>query len=89
MPNERGVDLVARLGTRFEVSAVHVGERIAIRGIEPRVPPQLPVMIEVAPAGYAVLLRAGAVVLVGIDPIQQERFLADLGARITGRHDKP
>jgi uncharacterized Rmd1/YagE family protein len=88
MANERGVDLVARLGTRFEVRAIHAGERIDIRGIEPRVSPQLPVMIEVAPAGYAVLLRAGAVVLFGIDPIQQERFISDLGARITGRHDK-
>jgi uncharacterized Rmd1/YagE family protein len=89
MPNERGVDLVARLGTRFEARAIHVGERIEIRGIEPRVAPQLPVMIEVAPTGYAVLLRAGAVVLFGVDPIQQERFLSDLGARISGRHDKP
>jgi hypothetical protein len=42
MTNERGVDLVARLGTRFEVRAIHVGERIDIRGIEPRVSPQLP-----------------------------------------------
>jgi uncharacterized Rmd1/YagE family protein len=81
-------DLAARLGTRFEVRAIHVGERIDVRGIEPRVSPQLPVMIEFTPAGYAVLLRAGAVVLFGVDPIQQERFLADLGARITGRHAK-
>jgi len=88
MPNERAAELVARLGTRFEVRAVHVGERIEIRGIEPRISPQLPVLIEVSPAGYAVLLRAGAVVLFGVDPIQQERFLADLGARITGRHEK-
>ncbi len=88
MANERGIDLVARLGPRFEVRAIHAGERIDIRGIEPRVSPQLPVMVEVAPSGYAVLLRAGAVVLFGIDPIQQERFIADLGPRITGRHDK-
>lgn len=45
-------------------------------------------MIEVAPAGYAVLLRAGAVVLFGVDPIQQERFIADLGARIVGRFQR-
>jgi len=88
MPGDRGSELVARLGTRFEVRALHVGERIEIRGIEPRVSPHLPVMVEVAPAGYAVLLRAGAVVLFGIDPIQQERFIADLGARITGRHER-
>jgi uncharacterized Rmd1/YagE family protein len=88
MASDRAGELAARLGARFEVRAIHVGERIDIRGIEPRVSPHLPVMIEVAPAGYAVLLRAGAVVLFGVDPIQQERFLADLGARITGRHDK-
>src|SRR5690349_18824700 len=89
MANERNVDVVARLGTRFEVRAIHVGERIDTRGIEPRVSPHLPVMIEVAPAGYAVLLRAGAVVLFGVDPIRQERFISDLGARLTGRHASP
>jgi uncharacterized Rmd1/YagE family protein len=72
-----------RLGTRFEMRAVHVGERIDVRGVEPRLSQQLPVVIEVAPSGVAVLLRAGAVVLCGIDPIQQERFLADLAPRIT------
>jgi uncharacterized Rmd1/YagE family protein len=88
MANERASDLPARLGTRFEVRAIHVGERIDVRGIEPRVSPHLPVMIEIAPAGYAVLLRAGAVVVFGIDPIQQERFISDLGARISGRHER-
>jgi len=81
-------DLAARLGNRFEVRAICVGDRIDVRGIDPRLSQSLPVMIEVAPAGYAVLLRAGAVVLFGIDPIQQERFIADLGSRVTGRHDK-
>jgi hypothetical protein len=63
MPNERAVDLVARLGTGFEVRALHVGERIEIRGIEPRLSPQLPVMIEVARRAmrcYAVLCGATA-----------------------------
>jgi uncharacterized Rmd1/YagE family protein len=81
-------DLTTRLGNRFEVRAIHVGERIDVRGVEPRLSPVLPVMIEVAPSGYAVLLRAGAVVLFGIDPIQQERFIADLGPRISDRHAK-
>jgi len=80
--------VAARLGNRFEVRAICVGDRIDVRGIDPRLSQSLPVMIEVAPAGYAVLLRAGAVVLFGIDPIQQERFIADLGSRVTGRHDK-
>jgi uncharacterized Rmd1/YagE family protein len=81
-------DLAAKLGKRFEVRALHVGERIDIRGVEPRLSPALPVMIEVAPAGYAVLLRAGAVVLFGVDPIQQERFITDLAPRISERHAK-
>lgn len=81
-------DVLAKLGTRFEARAVHVGERIDVKGIDPRLSPQLPVIIEVAPSGYAVLLRAGAVVLFGVDPIQQERFLADLGARVQGRYQR-
>lgn len=79
---DRSSDVLARLGPRFEVRAVLVGERIDIRGVEPRLSPQLPVVIEVAPAGCAVLLRAGAVVLFGVDPIQQERFIQDLGSRV-------
>ncbi len=81
-------DLAMRLGTRFEVRAVHVGERIEVRGIEPRLSPVLPCIIEVAPSGYAVLIRGGAVVLFGIDPIQQERFIKDLGARIHEAYEK-
>ena len=34
------------------------------------------------------LLRAGAVVLFGVDPIQQERFIADLGARVAGKYQR-
>ena len=75
-------DVTTRLGNRFEVRAVLVGERIDIRGIEPRLSTQLPVVIEVAPSGCAALLRTGVVVLFGVDPIQQERFVADLGPRI-------
>ena len=79
-------DLLARLGKRFEVRASSVGDRLDTKGIEPRLSLLLPVIIEVAPSGYAVLLRAGAVVLFGVDPIQQERFIADLGARISDRY---
>lgn len=81
-------EVAARLGNRFEVRAIHVGEFIDVKGIEPRLSLQLPVIIEVAPSGYAVLLRHGAVVLFGIDPIQQERFLADLGKRVEDRYEK-
>jgi uncharacterized Rmd1/YagE family protein len=81
-------DALGRLGNRFEVRAVHVGDRIDVKGIDPRLSPMLPVMIEVAHSGYAVLLRAGAVVLFGVDPIQQERFISDLGARVQGRYQR-
>lgn len=81
-------DVQARLGARFEVRAVHVGERLDVKGIEPRLSPQLPVMIEVGSSGLAVLVRAGAVVVFNVDPIQQERFIADLGARVHGRVER-
>jgi uncharacterized Rmd1/YagE family protein len=81
-------DLAGRLGKRFEVRAIHVGERLDVKAIEPRLSPQQPVIVEVAPSGYAVLLRAGAVVLFGVDPIQQERFVSDLGPRISDRFAK-
>ncbi len=81
-------DLAARLGRRFEVRAIHVGERIDVRGIEPRMSAQLPVMIELEPSGYAVLLRAGAVVLFGVAPVDQDRFLAELAPRIHEPHKK-
>ncbi|MGN6108842.1 MAG: RMD1 family protein, partial [Kofleriaceae bacterium] len=68
--------------------AVHVGEQIEVRGLEPRLGAQLPVVVEVAPSGCAVLLRGGAVVFFGVDPIQQERFLLDLGPRIRERYTR-
>jgi uncharacterized Rmd1/YagE family protein len=78
-------DVTARLGSRFEVRALHVGDRIDIKGVDPRLTPHLPVTIEVGTAGLAVLVRAGAVVLFNVDPIAQERFIADLGNRVQGR----
>jgi uncharacterized Rmd1/YagE family protein len=67
---------------------VHVGERLDVKGIEPRLAPLLPVMIEVGSSGIAVLIRAGAVVLFNVDPIQSERFISDLGSRIHGRVER-
>jgi len=81
-------DVAGRLGTRFEVRAVHVGERIDVKGIDPRLTPHLPVTIEVGSTGIAVLIRSGAVVLFNVDPIAQERFVADLGARVQGRYPR-
>ncbi|HTL35176.1 MAG TPA: RMD1 family protein [Kofleriaceae bacterium] len=82
-------DVAARLGTRFEVRALNLADRIDIRGIDPRMSPSLPVIVEVAPSGYAVLLRSGVVVLFGVDAITQERFVADLGKRVQEPYEKP
>jgi uncharacterized Rmd1/YagE family protein len=84
--NDRARDVLARLGAQFEARAIHIGEHIDIRGVEPRLGPQLPVMIEVAPAGCAALLRAGVAVVFGVDAIQQDRFLSDLGPRVSDRY---
>lgn len=81
-------DVVGRLGTRFDVRAVHVGDRIDIKGIDPRLTPDLPVTIEVGTTGIAVLIRSGAVVLFNVDPIAQERFITDLGARVHARYQR-
>jgi uncharacterized Rmd1/YagE family protein len=81
-------DLAAHLGTRFEVRAIHVGERIDVRGLEQRLSAQQPIVLEVGSAGYAVLLRAGAIVLFGVDQLQQERVLADLAPRISDPYKK-
>jgi len=82
------IDVQARLGTRFEARAILVGERIDVRGIEPRLAPQLPVIVDVAPAGIAVVVRAGAVVMFGVEAIDAERFITDLGVRVHTRFDK-
>ncbi len=81
-------DAEARLGKRCEARAVHVGERIDVKGLEPRLSAQQPIVLEVGSSGYAVLLRAGAVVLFGLDQLQQERFLADLAPRISEPYTK-
>ena len=81
-------ELARRLGTRFEARAVHVGERIDVRGFEPRLSPVLPIVLEVGSAGYATLLRGGAVVFFGVDDVAQDRFLSDLAPRIAEPYKK-
>jgi uncharacterized Rmd1/YagE family protein len=80
-------DLQTRLGARFEARAILVGDRIDVRGIEPRLSTQLPVAIEVGRTGIAVIMRGGAVVVFGTDPLQTERVIADLGSRVQGRFE--
>lgn len=84
---EMASELATRLGTRFEARAIHVGNRIDVRGMEPRLSPQLPMITEAGP-GYAVLLRAGAVVLFGIDAAAEEKFLAEIESRIQEPYKK-
>lgn len=82
-------DLASRLGTRFEARAILVGDRIDVRGIEPRLSTQLPVIVEVGAAGIAVLVRAGAITVFNVPPAEAEKLVADLGARVHGRIDMP
>ena len=81
-------DLQARLGTRFEARAILVGDRIDVRGIEPRLSTQLPVVIDVIGHGVAVILRSGAIVVFGVDAMSAERLVSDLGARVQGRFER-
>ena len=85
--NARGE--VRSLGATFEARAVTVGERIDIRGIEPRLSTHLPVTVSVGPTGCAMLFRSGVVVFFGVDALAQERFLGDLGTRLQGRYAMP
>src|SRR5665647_1217107 len=77
------------LGPSFEARAINVAERIEIRGIEPRLSSHLPVTVSVGPTGCAMLFRSGAVVFFGVDPLAQERFIADLVPRLQNRYQNP
>ncbi|MDB4963459.1 MAG: hypothetical protein JWP01_3458 [Myxococcales bacterium] len=77
------------LGPSFEARALNIADRVDIRGIEPRLSTHLPVAVSVGPTGCAMLFRSGAVVFFGVDPLAQERFIADLGPRLQGRYDNP
>lgn len=82
------LDLQARLGPRFEARAILVGDRIDVKGIEPRLSAQLPVMIEAGAEGVAAIMRSGAIVVFGGKPNEADRVIESLGARIQGRFDK-
>jgi uncharacterized Rmd1/YagE family protein len=77
------------LGPTFEARAINVAERIDIRGIEPRLSSHLPVTVSVGATGCAMLFRSGAVVFFGVDPLAQERFIADLEPRLQSRYENP
>jgi len=77
------------LGDRFEAKAINLGERIDVHGLEPRLSPMLPVIVEVPRAGYAVLLRAGAVVLFGVGSDTEHEFLTAIAPRIQEPYSNP
>lgn len=77
-------DVLARLGPRFEVRAVHLGERIDTRGLD-SLAALPPVLVEVG-AGCAALLRSGAVVTFGASPPDEERLIESLAGRVQERH---
>lgn len=82
-------DPQARLGRRFEVRAIHVGDRLQTKGVEPRLTSHPPVGIEVGPNGLAILVRFGVVVLFNVEEGAQERFLADVTDLVQGRTSRP
>lgn len=82
-------DLHQRLGARFTAVAINVGERIDVRGLESRLASTLPVIVEVPPSGCAVLLRAGAVIVFGLDRDALETYLASIAPRIQGPYKHP
>lgn len=86
---EAGGETIRELGSRFEARALNIADRIDVRGVDPRLSTHLPVTLAVGGAGCAMLFRSGAVVFFGVDTLAQERFVADLSPRLSGRYDTP
>ncbi len=80
---------IRELGRSFEARALNVADRIDVRGLEPRLSPHLPVTVSVGPQGCAMLFRSGAIVFFGVDAVAQERFVHDLGPRLSARYEVP
>lgn len=65
--------------------ALQVGERIETKGLEREDAfSQNPLAFPLPDGGSAVLFRSGAVVFIGLSPLQEESLLASLGERIVG-----
>jgi len=81
-PEAAGPLLRARallLGERLDLRALESSERLAVN----------PLTIEVGVHGRAVLFRFGAVVLFGVDPLDELRLIDQLGPLIRGPVHKP
>jgi uncharacterized Rmd1/YagE family protein len=71
---------------RLTARALLLGERIDTAGLERSdVISTTPLAFRVGPSGYCVLFRYGAIVLVGLSPLEEDDVVRSLGARIIGR----
>jgi uncharacterized Rmd1/YagE family protein len=71
---------------RLTARALLLGERIDTAGLERSdVISTTPLAFRVGPSGYCVLFRYGAIVLVGLSPLEEDEVVRGLGARIIGR----
>jgi uncharacterized Rmd1/YagE family protein len=71
---------------RLTARALLLGERIDTAGLERSdVISTTPLAFRVGPSGYCVLFRYGAIVLVGLSPLEEDELVRGLGARIIGR----
>jgi len=72
------------------VRALLLGERIDVAGLERSdVISTTPLAFRVGQNGYAVVFRYGAVVLVGLSPIEEDELIRGLRPRVTGAFAHP
>jgi uncharacterized Rmd1/YagE family protein len=72
------------------VRALLLGERIDVAGLERSdVISTTPLAFRVGQNGYAVLFRYGAVVIVGLSPIEEDELIRGLKPRVTGPFPRP
>jgi uncharacterized Rmd1/YagE family protein len=70
--------------------ALLLGERIDLAGLERSdVISTIPLAFRVGQHGYAVLFRYGAVVLIGLSPVEEDELIRALQPRVTGAFARP
>jgi hypothetical protein len=75
--------------TRCSARALLLGERIDTAGLERSdVISTSPLAFRVGSAGYAVLMRYGVVVLLGLSPIEEDEVLRGIRPRVVGSYAK-
>jgi uncharacterized Rmd1/YagE family protein len=75
---------------RIKVKAILAAERIDLRSIQsmPRLS-MTPVVLKSGDHGYAVLFRYGAIVLFGLDPLEEVALLNQARSLLSGPFEKP